>query len=183
MLNPAVWAIFWFRFGHWIYKEGSPRLLRPFLQVIHVLGAVYFEALQQMRLDCSAQIGPGLYIAHNGGIVLHPRAVIGERCQLAHQVTIGTLGLGRDGVPWIGNDVYIGTGAVIIGGIRIGDGARIAANSLVNRDVPAGAIVMGVPAKVVRIAGAKPNPESRIPEPPSESPADWVERNDFERVK
>lgn len=149
-LNPAVWAIFWYRFGHWVYKEGSPRVLRPVLKVVYNFGALYFEAVQQMRLDCSATIGPGLHIAHNGGIVLHPKTVIGARCNMGHQVTIGTPGLGRQGVPQIGDGVYLGTGSVIIGGIRIGDGARVAANSLVNRDVPAGVTVMGVPAQIVR---------------------------------
>jgi serine O-acetyltransferase len=151
VLNPAVWAIFWHRFGHWAYKEDSPRILRPILKTIYILGALYFEALQQMRLDCSATIGPGLHIAHNGGIVLHPETVIGKRCNMGHQVTIGTPGIGRHGVPQIGDGVYVGTGSVLIGGIRIGDGARIAANSLVNRDVPAGATVMGVPAQIVKM--------------------------------
>jgi len=151
-LNPAVWAIFWYRFGHWIYKEASPRIVRPVLRMVYVFGALYFEAVQQMRLDCSATIGPGLHIAHNGGIVLHPNTVIGKRCNMGHQVTIGTPALGRHGVPQIGDGVYLGTGSVLIGSIRIGDGARIAANSLVNRDVPAGATVMGVPAQIVRLA-------------------------------
>jgi len=151
LLNPAVWAIFWYRFGHWIYKEGSPRFLRPPLKLLHVLGSLYFEALQQMRLDASAEIGQGLHIAHSGGIVLHHNTVIGRNCNLAHQVTIGTAGMGRQGVPRIGDYVYIGTGAVVIGDITIGDSARIGANSLVNRDVPAGATVIGVPALIVKI--------------------------------
>ncbi|MGH9563693.1 MAG: serine acetyltransferase, partial [Terracidiphilus sp.] len=86
-LNPAVWAIFWYRFGHWAYKENPPYVFRPLLKLTHLIGAVYFEALQQMRLDCSATIGPGLHIAHNGGIVLHPNAIIGSRCNMGHQVT------------------------------------------------------------------------------------------------
>jgi serine O-acetyltransferase len=155
-LNPAVWAIFWYRFGSWTYKGNSPWVLRPILKIAYTIGAVYFEALQQMRLDCSTTIGPGLHIAHNGGIVVHPKAVIGKRCNMGHQVTIGTPGIGRHGVPQIGDGVYLGTGSVIIGGIRIGDGARIAANSLVNRDVPPGATVMGVPAQIVRRAEPAP---------------------------
>ena len=105
-----------------------------------------------MRLPPSAEIGGGLYISHVGGVVLHHRAVIGKNCDLSHQVTIGTAGLGRTDVPRIGHDVSIGAGAVLIGNIEVGDGAHIAANSLVNRDVPPGATAMGVPAKIVKYA-------------------------------
>ena len=150
--NPAFWAIFWYRFGHFIYRENSPRILRAPLKVIHFVGAVFCEAVLQMRLPSPAEIKGGLCISHVGGVVLHHRTVIGKNCDLSHQVTIGTAGLGRTGVPRIGDDVCIGAGAVLIGDIQIGDGARVAANSLVNRDVPPGATVMGVPAKIVKYA-------------------------------
>lgn len=165
--NPAVWAIFWYRFGHWVYKEAKPSLLLVPLKIIQVVGAIFLESFQQMRLNPGAEIGPGLLIAHSGGITLHYRAVIGRNCDLAHHVTIGTPGLGRDGVPRIGDSVYIGTGAVVIGDIQVGDGARIAANSLVTRDVPAGTTVMGVPAQVVR--GPKPSLEGFLASAPTSS--------------
>ena len=149
LLSPAVWALVWFRFGHWIYKENCPRLLRLPLKVAHTLGYKFFEAFMQMRLDPSSQVGEGLYMTHVGGIHLHPDVVIGKNCNLAHHVTIGTSAMGRKGVPRIGDNVYIGTGASIIGTIRIGDGAKIAANTLVISNIPAGATVMGVPGRVV----------------------------------
>ena len=148
--NPAFWAIFWYRFGHFVYRENSPRILRVPLKAVHFLGAVFCEAVLQMRLPSSAEIGGGLCISHVGGVILHHRTVIGKNCDLSHQVTVGTAGLGRTGVPRIGHDVSIGAGAVLIGDIQVGDGARVAANSLVNRDVPPGATVMGVPAKIVK---------------------------------
>ncbi|HEY1212638.1 MAG TPA: hypothetical protein VGE93_03300, partial [Bryobacteraceae bacterium] len=104
----------------------------------------------QMRINVRAEIGPGLLIAHCGGITLHPEDVIGRHCDIAHHVTLGTRGGGSQGAPKLGKNVYVGTNAVLIGPIHVGDGARIAANSLVNRDVPAGATVMGVPAVVVK---------------------------------
>jgi len=104
----------------------------------------------QMALDPGAEIGPGLHMTHSGGIRLHPEVKIGSNCSLAHQVTIGAAGLGKRGVPTLGSGVYIGTGAVIVGPIMIGDQARIAANSFVNISVPAGATAMGVPAKIVK---------------------------------
>ena len=150
LLNPAVWCIFWYRLGGWIYDAERSSLVRGPGKAAHVIGSVLVEALLQMRLNVRAKIGPGLLIAHGGGITLHPDVVIGRHCDLAHHVTIGARGAGQAGVPRLGDDVYVGTNAVVIGPIVIGDGARIAANSLVNRDVPAGATVMGVPAKVVK---------------------------------
>ena len=146
VLNPAVWAIGWYRYGRWAYTS-CPRFVRPLFTGIHLVGAAFLEAFLQMRLNVGAQIGPGLLIAHCGGITLHPRVVIGAHCDLAHHVTVGTPGLGRAGVPVLGDNVYVGTGAVLIGSIRVGDRARIGANSLVNRDVRAGAVVLGVPAR------------------------------------
>ena len=69
-----------------------------------------------------------------------------------HDVTIGT-NMDRPGVPRLGNNVFVGAGAKILGGISIGDGARIAANSLVVCDVPAGATAVGVPARVLQYTG------------------------------
>ncbi len=149
-LNPAVWCIFWYRMGRGIYGGRSWALLRMPLKAFHLAGSVLLEAGMQMRLNVSAQIGPGLLIAHCGGITLHPEVVIGSGCDLAHHVTLGTRGLGSQGAPRLGNDVYVGTNAVIIGPVVIGDRARVGANSLVTRDVPAGATVMGVPAQIVK---------------------------------
>jgi serine O-acetyltransferase len=74
---------------------------------------------------------------------------MGERCSLSQGVTIGVLGGPREGVPRIGNDVYIGAGAKVLGDITIGDGAIIGANAVVLSDVPAGATAVGVPARVI----------------------------------
>ena len=156
-LNPAVWCLFWYRLGRWIYAPSKSRVLWMPAKVIHLVGATFIEAFLQMRLNVQAKIGPGLLIAHCGGITLHPDVVIGDHCDLAHHVTLGTRGVGSRGVPRLGNNVYVGTGAVLIGPIVIGDGARIAANSLVTRDVPAGATVMGVPAEIVKRRLAQPD--------------------------
>lgn len=150
-LNPAVWCIFWYRLGKVIYRSRSYALLRLPLKAIHLIGATFLEAFLQMRLNVKAEIGPGLLIAHCGGITLHPDVVIGRNCDLAHHVTIGTRGVGSHGTPKLGNSVYVGTNAVLIGSIAIGDHARIGANSLVVNDVPAGATVIGVPAQIVRV--------------------------------
>ena len=106
-------------------------------------------------LDISTQIGPGLYLAHGCGIVINRRAVIGENCNIGQHVTIGSKSRGeRAGNPVIGDRVYIAPGAVIIGAITVGDDAAIGANAVVTRDVPPGAVVVGVPAEKISDAGS-----------------------------
>lgn len=96
-------------------------------------------------------VGPGLVLPHPGGIVLGS-AKIGADVVVFQNVTLGARAF--DGVfdrgtrPVIGNGVVIGAGAVVLGPVMVGDGATVAANSLVTRDVPAGATALGVPAEV-----------------------------------
>ena len=96
---------------------------------------------------CS-RFGPGLYLPHPWGIVVHARTQLGARCTIYHNVTIGEDNVGP-GVPTIGDDVVIGAGAVLLGPIWVGDGARIGANAVVLRDVPPGATAVGAPARVL----------------------------------
>jgi serine O-acetyltransferase len=153
--NLTFWALAWHRFGHWMYRENCPRWLRIPLKLIYVPVYFWIQNFLQITLPPSAEIGPGLYMAHVGGIHISPRAVIGSGCDIAHHVTIGVSATRRgSGVPQLGNDVYIGTGATLIGRIKIGDGTRVAANTLVMSNVPAGSTVMGVPGRVVMTAGA-----------------------------
>jgi serine O-acetyltransferase len=96
--------------------------------------------------------GPGLSIAHYGSIVVNGNARIGRNCRIHSDVNIGEAnGL----APLIGNNVYIGPGAKIFGPIRIGDGVAIGANAVVNRDVPSGVSVGGIPARVISQRGSK----------------------------
>jgi serine O-acetyltransferase len=149
LFNPALWALLWYRFGHWIYKENSnSRVLIP-LKIVYLIGYKFCEVFMEMCLDPSAEIGEGLYIAHVGGIHINPDAIVGRNCDIAHRVTIGTSAMGRKGAPRLGNDVYVGTGAAIIGNIKVGDRAKIAANTLVITNIPTGATVMGVPGRIV----------------------------------
>jgi serine O-acetyltransferase len=102
-----------------------------------------------MGISPRASIGEGLYIGHIGGVIIHQDAVIGKNCDISHRVTIGSAAMGRTGAPTLGDDVYVGTGSTIVGKIRIGSGARIAANTLVIDDVPEGATIMGVPGRIL----------------------------------
>lgn len=147
--NPAVWAQVWYRFGRWVYHGGKRNVLWLPVKIVYRIGYLMFEVTMQMCLPASASIGGGLVMTHAGGIRVHPEAVIGANCDLAHHVTIGASAMGRKGVPKLGNNVYIGSGATIVGKIIIGDGVKIAANTLVMNSVPAGCTVMGVPGRIV----------------------------------
>jgi serine O-acetyltransferase len=102
--------------------------------------------LSQCDIPLNLQVGGGLLLPHPQGIVINHQAVIGPNALIFHQVTIGSNGRG---VPVIGGHVDIGAGAKIIGPVRIGDHARIGANAVVTRDVPAGAVVVGNPARLL----------------------------------
>ncbi len=148
-LNAAVWAIAFYRLGNWLNVARPPWPIRIPMKLFSFVGNKYFEFFVEMCISPQATIGEGLYIGHIGGIHINPQAVIGKNCDIAHRVTIGASAMGRQGAPVIGDDVYIGTGATIAGKIRIGNGAKIAANTLVITNVPEGATVMGVPGRIV----------------------------------
>ena len=89
----------------------------------------------------------GCYFCHDGfGVVINPRAVLGKDIVIQHSVTIGEIG---DATPVIGNNVYIGAKSTIIGGVKIGDNAKIGAGALVLIDVPDGCTAVGVPARIL----------------------------------
>lgn len=103
----------------------------------------------------NTEIGPGLYIGHFGGIVVNWQARIGKNCNLNHDVTIGvTYGGKSPGVPIIGDNVYLGPGSKIIGGITIGKHCAIGANSVVTKDMPDGAAVVGIPGEIASMKGS-----------------------------
>jgi serine O-acetyltransferase len=148
-LDPAVWSIGCYRLGNWLYVAKPFILIRLPLKVVSFFANKFCEVFMEMCIDPQATIGPGLYIGHIGGVHINPQAILGSNCDLAHRVTIGASAQGRQGAPVLGDGVYIGTGATLVGKIKIGNGAKIAANTLVITNVPAGATVMGVPGRII----------------------------------
>lgn len=148
-LNPAVWSIACYRLGHWVNVGKPNALLRLPLKLVSFVFTLFCVVFMEMDIDPQADIGGGLYIGHIGGVHINPGAVLGRNCDLAHRVTIGASAMGRKGLPVLGDDVYVGTGATLVGKIKVGRGAKIAANTLVMTNVPDGATVMGVPGRIV----------------------------------
>jgi serine O-acetyltransferase len=113
-----------------------------------VLRHRFWSVVTGADIPLNAKIGGGLMIPHPSGIVVHPGAVIGVNCLLMQQATLGVRE-GVSGSPVLGGHVDVGAGAKILGPVRIGDHARIGANAVVLADVPARAVAVGVPARVI----------------------------------
>lgn len=132
-----------YRFGNKCYKQKIPfipGLISRFIRVVF-----------SCEISCSMQIGKGSAFVHNGlGCVVNPSAVIGSNVRILQNVSIAGRGEGR-GTPIIEDNVLIGCGACVLGGVRVGKGARIGANAVVLDDVPAGGIAVGIPARTIKI--------------------------------
>lgn len=139
-----------YRFGR---RVGRLREEHPLLGVLG-LGIFWFWNRRNMRIHHAeigrrADIGPGLLLMHRSGIIIGP-ALIGSNCVLHHNVTIGQrIAAGDHGVPAIGDDVWIGPGAVISGAITVGDGCTISAGTVLSKDVPPRSLVGGNPGRVI----------------------------------
>lgn len=109
-----------------------------------------------VTISHKTSIGKGLFISHIGSIVIGHESSIGNYCSLHQCVTIGGAGIGEEyGKPIIGNNVFIGVGAVVMGKIRIGDSVAIGANAVVTKDVPDNVSIGGVPAKIISTKGSQ----------------------------
>ncbi|MEJ7633691.1 serine acetyltransferase [Aeromicrobium sp.] len=114
-------------------------------------GVIYrltVEWVLGIEIPWKTSIGPGARLRHGVGLVINDSTVIGSGVMLRHGVTLGNVGRGGD-CPVIGDDVEIGSGAVILGGVMIGDRARIGANAVVTKNVPAGGVAVGNPARLL----------------------------------
>lgn len=153
----ALWALLQYRLAAAVHRGTLPPFVRgPLLALLYAWRKL-IEVTTGISLPHSAVVGPGLRIPHFGPVVVNKDAVIGAACDLHQGVTIGFSDrAGRTGVPVIGDRVWIGPNATVAGPITVGDHVMVSANSLVTRDVPAEAVVRGVPAKVVGRRGQPP---------------------------
>lgn len=131
-----------YRVAHWLWEQQRQPL------------ALYLQSRISEAFDVdihpAARIGKGILIDHGTSVVIGETAVVGDDVSLLHEVTLGGTGKeSGDRHPKVGNGVLIGAGAKILGNIRIGDGSKIAAGSIVLNEVPPHSTVAGIPAKVV----------------------------------
>jgi serine O-acetyltransferase len=135
-------AVHFYRLGRKLFLWRIP-LLPKLIELIIFL-------LYNSKIPTSCEIGGGSFFSYGGiGVVLHARCKIGENVDIGTNVTIG----GKSGnfeVPIIGNNVYIATGAKILGPIKVGNNVTIGANAVVINDVPDNAIMAGVPARLIK---------------------------------
>lgn len=111
------------------------------------------------------KIGSGFYVGHFGGIFVSSQSIVGKNCNISQGVTLGKANRGKNkGYPKLGDNVYIGPGAKIIGAVNIGNNVAIGANCVVTRDVPDNSVVTGVPGKVISYRGSD----------------DYINRTDYE---
>ena len=146
LLYPGVHAVLYHRAAHWLYRHRRFFLARCVSQ--------WSRFWTGIEIHPGAQIGRRLVIDHGMGIVIGETAEIGDDCLLYQGVTLG--GTGKDKGkrhPTLGNNVLVGSGAKVLGPFTVGDNARIAAGAVVLSAVPEDCTAVGVPARVVRVAG------------------------------
>lgn len=139
----GVDVMLWYRLGRKLPRKGVGVGSRVLRKIIYFLHSSY--------VPIDAEIGEGTEFGYGGiGVVIHRDSKIGRHCLISQQVTLGGRS-GLEGAPTVGDYVRIGAGAKVLGHITVGDFAVIGANAVVVKDVPRGAVVAGVPAKVLRI--------------------------------
>ena len=148
---PGVKAVFFHQVSNFFYKAGFDLIARIISQTVR-----FFTGIE---IHPGAKIGKNLFIDHGMGVVIGETSEIGDNVTIYHAVTLGGSSPSIDSErqrhekrhPTIGNDVVVGSGAQIIGPIRVGKNARIASNAVVVKDVPENATMVGIPAKVVKL--------------------------------
>jgi serine O-acetyltransferase len=155
LLTDGTPAMVWYRLMQWARRW---RLV-PLEWVFNRLNTICCGCV----IGRGAEFGPGFVLIHSLGVVINGTVRGGANVKLEHQVTIGAE---KRQSPVLGDDVFVGAGAKILGAVRVGDGAKVGANAVVLRDVPPGATAVGIPARVVRVrshpAPATPPPAEQV---------------------
>ena len=150
MLCPCFKALLFYKIAHFFYKRKHFFISR-FL-------SERAKRKTGIEIHPGAIIGDGLFIDHGTGVVIGETAIIGNNVTMFHGVTLGGSGTPsskKKRHPTVGNNVFIGCGAKLLGDITIGDNVKIGANAVVLKDVPSNVTVVGVPTKVVKVDGKR----------------------------
>jgi serine O-acetyltransferase len=164
---PGFHALVAHRVNHSLYRAGIPLLPRFLANVARFLTGV--------EIHPAARIGKGVFIDHGSGVVIGETSEIGDGCTIYQGVTLGGTSLSHGKRhPTLGRNVTVGVNASVLGAIVLGDNAKVGGGSVVVKDVPANATVVGVPARVVAQDG-KPvrvvsdRPQVEMPDPTSDA--------------
>ena len=164
---PSLHAMAFHRLAHRLHRWGVPLLPRLISQ--------FSRFVTGIEIHPGATIGRRFFIDHGMGVVIGETAIVGDNVMLYHQVTLG--GTGKDTGkrhPTLEDGVVVGAGAKILGNITVGANARIGAGSVVLRDVPPQATVVGIPGRVIPVKGAEPHTELRSDEKPQDPEAEAI---------
>ena len=145
---PGLHAIWWHRPAHWFWTHNLKWLGRFTSHIGRWLTGI--------EIHPAAKIGAGFFVDHGAGVVIGETAEVGENVTLFHGVTLGATGNEKSHKrhPTLGDNIFVGSGAKLLGPITVGSNSKIGANSVVLRDVPEGATVTGVRARVVKLGGS-----------------------------
>lgn len=160
LLHPVLWVLVVYRFGRWV-QTIKIDIIRRILDKTYWIVQRLVSTITTIDFPRGVVFGQRLHIIHPFSIVIHPKTIIGDHVGIMHEVTIGSRG--TYAAPVIGNNVFIGVGAKILGEITIGDNVDIGANSVVLTDVPSNSLVVGIPGRIIENHVRKKweyNPES-----------------------
>ena len=151
----CLFPIFVHRFGCWVNEKYDPSKkrnpIRIFLKTIYHIGLHLAVITRKIQIEENAIIGDGLFLSPKGKIIVGAKE-IGRNCSIHHNVTIG-MGFGPGRVierPVIGANVWIGPDSVLYGNIKVGDGVVVSKGSVLTKSVPAGCVVQGNPARIIK---------------------------------
>jgi serine O-acetyltransferase len=150
--NPAFRFTCWLRVGNYFFLRSGVLARLPY--VMCRLMREHYSIKYGYQIYEETEIGPGFYIGHVGSVVINPKARIGRNVNIATGVTIGQANRGkRAGTPTIGDRVWVGTNAVVVGKVTVGDGVLIAPGAYVHFDVPPNSVVVGNPGQIISEGG------------------------------
>lgn len=155
LLFPATWAIIQYRLSRIVLCYFRVPVLQHLLRVYFFITGRLVNILTGIEISSRAVIGGGMYLPHLGTIIIAHQTVIGEYAVIHQEVTFGNAAKeGKMVFPVLGDRVYVGAGAKIIGNVKVGNDVMIGCNAVVVKDIPNHATAVGMPARVVNMDGS-----------------------------